>query len=89
MSKKYKLKTVDVDAEQFDSSQPEVDFPSGVVINPSSTTGYSYGSLDIITVSGVENRDGFEIEDTDFLVLENSKVFRMKESDFLSKYEEK
>lgn len=87
--KKYKSILKEIDADQFLSSLPEPQWPIGVIENIESSTGYSFGTLEITNVNGVLQRDGFEIHNTDYvLFFDNDVASRMIESVFLRNFVE-
>lgn len=86
----YKKKQKEVDAEQFNSADNPNTWPDGVQVNALSATGYSYGTLEQVPADelpGETKRDGFEVQDTDYIVEENGSVYRKIESEFLAEYE--
>lgn len=85
---KYKKKNPEVSADQFDASMPQAQWPEGVQVNTESATGYSYGTLEDTPVEGGGmDRDGFEVEDTDFIVYEPPPVHRQKQAEFENDWE--
>lgn len=85
--KNYKKKDRDIEADQFDASLPEPQWPDGVIINVLSSTGWSYGTLVITVVDGVEQKDGFEVDDWDYIIYD-TVPFRMTETVFLQNFME-
>lgn len=90
-SKYKKIKGSEVEAEQFDASAPEQQWPERVQVNAGSATGYSYGTLEPIIdeENQTAGRDGFELSDTDWLIYENDVVTMTTNDDFIESYEEK
>lgn len=89
---KYKPKkdTIEVDAEQFDSSKPLAQWPDQVQENVLSVTGYSYKDMSTTTDpdTGAEGSNGFELEDLDYLITEkDGVVHRMSEANFINEYD--
>lgn len=84
-----KIKGNEVDAEQFDASAPEQQWPERVQINAQSSTGFSYGTLEPVIDSGNQTvgKDGFEIADTDWIVDDDNIITKAYNSDFLDNYE--
>ena len=86
---KYKPKDVRiVDAVQFDAAVPPANFPPGVQENALSPTGFSYGTLADIGTPEIPNRDGFEVNDTDWIITESSGVvYRMNNAELSANWE--
>lgn len=77
-----------IDAVQFDASVPPSNFPPGVQVNALSPIGYSYGTLADIGTPEIPNRDGFELNDTDWIITESSGVvYRMTDTELKNNWE--
>lgn len=87
---KYIEKKIEVDAEQFDSSKSQSQWPVGIQTNALSPTGYSYGTLAEIQAPmgpGYVRVDGFPIDDFDFLITPSNGIkFVLNSTEFSARY---
>ncbi len=86
--KKKKAKVID--GKQFLENDPPIQWPERVQSNLFSVTGYSYGTLQFaMNEHGEMDRDGFEIQDTDWIVTgDDGVVTRMIDLEMQAKYED-
>lgn len=90
MATKYIAKTIEVDAEQFDKTKEPNLWPAGVQINATSSTGYSYGTLEEKQAPmgpGYIYIDGFPLKHLDYLVTDaNGSKFFMAPDEFTKRF---
>lgn len=79
---KYKKKENKYDCYFFEIDHPE-NWPVNVRENAKSTTGYSYGTLDYIDdKNGGLTRDGIELKNNTWIVIENGYPFLCDDNTF-------
>jgi hypothetical protein len=89
MAKFEKIKDV-TEAVFFDKSVNPSQWPAKVQANIKSVTGYSYGTLDDLTSAmGYPYKDGFQLEDLNWIVTENGVSFPMTDTEFKKVYSPK
>ncbi len=73
---KKRLKQKEIEAEQFDATKPPSQWPARVQVNDHSYTGYSYGSLELFEnePGAPLTRDGFEINNTDWIIIDDQNL---------------
>jgi len=84
-----KKKSALYDADQFISAEPMAQWPDGVIINENSSTGYSYGSLNMVPApigDGSVTQDGFEIASGQWIIKQSDSVVFLANNDTVEQY---
>lgn len=88
---KWKKKSSEIDAEFFDKSKPEVQWPVGVRVNVESPTGYSVGTLDTLLYDMGDNKeypyiDGFVVKDLHYIITHHDGTQEMQTKEEFEKF---